>query len=93
MFELVPAKAAVSNFNLFLTEQLKGRIQAQECSPTEQSEYLIWFQALKVPTNQQNGEADDSFILIRRRGEKKKHPCALQRESVSLKGKEMMRWK
>lgn len=66
MFELVPVKASASNFHLVLTEQLKGGMQALKCSPKEQAEYLIQFRALKVSTNQRNGEADDSFILIRK---------------------------
>lgn len=32
VFELVPVKASASNFHLFLTEQLKGGIQARKCS-------------------------------------------------------------
>lgn len=70
MFEFFPVKALVSNFHLFLTEQLKGGIQALKWSQKEETEYLIQFQALKVPTNQCNGEAGDSFILIRKGREK-----------------------
>ena len=70
MFELVLVKASVSNFHLFLMEQLKGGIEALKCSPKEQTEYLILFQALKVPANQWKEATHDSFILIRKRREK-----------------------